>query len=81
MGFVFHFEVLPRRRRDLPPGAGPPVSTWPATTACPPSDTVTCWTMTRCVPPNMIRGLLAEFGIDIPKGITTALAFRHDARH
>ena len=21
----------------------------PATTACPPSDTVTCWTMTRCV--------------------------------
>ena len=26
MRFVFHFEVLPRRRRDLPPGAGPPVS-------------------------------------------------------
>ncbi|MFL5122041.1 MAG: IS110 family transposase, partial [Microvirga sp.] len=24
---------------------------------------------------NMIRGLLAEFGIDIPKGITNALAF------
>jgi hypothetical protein len=33
MRFVFHFEVLPRRRRDLPPGAGPPVSNWPATTA------------------------------------------------
>src|SRR3954470_7039992 len=24
---------------------------------------------------NMIRGLLAEFGIDIPKGLTHALAF------
>src|SRR5829696_7303357 len=52
MRFVFHFEALPPRRRGLPPGAGPPVSTWPATTACPPSDTVTCWTMTRCVPPE-----------------------------
>ena len=40
MRFVFHFEVLPRRRRDLPPGAGPPVSNSPATTACPPSDTI-----------------------------------------
>lgn len=68
IGLTAHFARRPRR--------WPPVATLPATTACPPSATVTCCTVTTCRPPVRYRCKASAASPDAAMSRAAAFAAR-----